>query len=115
MAREKQAYGIRATTYVKTPTGEVYPEDTHPAYLVGKRKYSKAEKKGEKVINSTWGDVKQAVYKASTKDKNISVRWGKPRLKSVTREYSDGRKETTYYNPVKNNANGFTYSDVREA
>lgn len=103
MAKEKQSYGIRVTTYVKQPTGEVYPEGTHPSYLEGKRKYSKSEKKGEKVINSTWGELKQNAYQASITDKNVSVRWGKPRLKSVTKEYSDGRKETTYYNPVKKN------------
>ena len=110
MAKDKKTYGIRTTTYVRKPTGEIYPEDVKPSYLAGKRKYGPSEKKSEKVINDTWGNLKQKVYKASESDKNVSVRWGKPetkRLKSVTKEYSDGRKETTYYTPVR------TYRDEK--
>ena len=102
MAEGKQTYSIRATTYVKKPTGEIYPKGTHPSYLENKRKYSKPEKKSEKVINSTWGDVKQKVFEKS-KNNEVSVRWKKPvrHIVSVTKELSDGTKEITYFNPIK--------------
>lgn len=103
MAKKKEngTYPIRATTYIKTPTGEIYPEDAQPKYLRGKRKYHNAVKKNEKVIDSSWGQVKQRAFDKS-KNKEVSVRWNKPvrHIVSVTKELSDGTKEITYFNPV---------------
>lgn len=101
--QNKRTYPIRTITYVRRPTGEVYPADAKPTYLAGKRVYGKSEKTNEKIINSTWGVEKQKIFNKSKKDDKVSVRWRPRQVVSVTKEYTDGRKETTYYNSVRNN------------
>lgn len=101
--QNKQTYPIRTITYVRRPTGEVYPADFKPTYLAGKRVYGDSEMTNEKIINSTWGAEKQKIFNKSKKDNKVSVHWRPRQVVSVTKEFADGRKETTSYKPVRNN------------
>lgn len=101
--KEKQKYQVETVTYLKVPTGEIYPIDYKNEKLRGKRKYDikKPGKKG--TIETTWGALKKDVYKKSVEDKNYHVTWKKPKtqVQKVVRIHPDGVQEITYFNPIK--------------
>lgn len=101
--KEKQNYQVETVTYLKVPTGELYPEDYPYANVRGKKKYNAKVLDSKKVVNTTWGDIKKKAYEESVGNKNVNVTWRKPavQIQKIVRKHPDGVQEITYFNPVK--------------
>lgn len=96
-------YDIKMMTYRKVPTGSVN-QYGNPVYVTEGTPREKIRK------NTNFAEVNKETYNASLGNKNIFVNYAKPtyqirkmprKIRSVTKRFSDGSKEVTYFKPVR--------------
>lgn len=91
-----KTYNIKYTKYTKIPTGAV---DKY-----GNKVYQTVKKDSGVVKNTNWSNLKSDAYKKAKSRKDtfanyedrFSVRKSRV-LKSVTKRFSDGKREITYF------------------
>jgi len=94
-------YKIEATTYTYKDTGNLDEK--------GKKVWKKQGEPTKRVVEETnFRDLKRNLYDESKKDKSIFVDYAEPvyeirkksrQLRSVTKMFSNGTKQVTYYAP----------------
>lgn len=99
----KGKYDIKVTTYKKVPTGKMN--------RFGKPEYVTQGKPNVKIRkNTNFAELNKATFNSSVRNENVFVNYSKPtyqirkmprRINSVTKKFSDGSKEVTYFKPVR--------------